>query len=292
MSTTSIPAGRTHVSAPTQHVSVNGVTFAYRRLGSDHGTPLLFLQHFRGGMDNWDPLVTDGLAAGRPVVLFDNVGVAGTSGETPDKVETQADDAAAFAAGIGLTQYDLLGFSIGGYVAQALTLRHREVVRRLVLVGTKPRAGDDAERHPDVNTVGTRNAVLAMDDFQFLFFSPSPAGQAAGEAYWRRRHARTVDVDPETSAQTMQAQAEAIKDWALPHGEPYSELASITQPTLVVNGSKDIMVPTVNSYILARHIPDAQLIIYPDSGHASLFQYPRLFVDHVSRFLDAEVPFE
>jgi pimeloyl-ACP methyl ester carboxylesterase len=281
-----------HVTAKTQYVEVNGRTFAYRRFGSEDGTPLLFLQHFRGNMDSWDPAVTDGLAAGRPVVLFDNAGVGATTGETPDRVETHAEDAAAFAAATGMTRYDVLGFSIGGYVAQPLALRHQQAVRRVVLVGTKPRAGDDRERHPDVNRIATQNELLQKEDLLSLFFSPSAAGQAAGEQYWRRRSERTVDRDKETSRQTMQAQAAAIADWAQSHGEPYSELASMTQPVLVINGIRDVMVPTGNSYILARHIPNAQLIIYPDAGHGSLFQYPRLFVDHVARFLDTEVPFE
>jgi pimeloyl-ACP methyl ester carboxylesterase len=280
-----------HVTAPTEFVTAKGIRYAYRRFGAETGTPLVFLQHFRGGMDHWDPAVTDGLAARRPVVLFDNTGVAGTSGQTPDTVEAQAEDAAAFIHALGLTRVDLLGFSIGGYVAQALTLSHPELVRRLVLAGTKPRAGDDTDRHPDVNTVGTRHDVPTLEDFRFLFFAPSPASQAAGERFWERRHQRTVDVDPPTTKQTMLAQVAAITDWKRPHGEPFAELKTITQPALVVNGRRDVMVPTINSYHLAQHIPGAQLVVYPDSGHGSLFQYPELFVGDVARFLDRAVAF-
>jgi len=154
-------------------------------------------------MDHWDPALTDGLAANRPVILLDNTGVAGSSGQTPDTVEAQADNAVAFIRALGHTQVDVLGFSIGGYVAQALALRHPELLRRLVCVGTKPRAGDDRDRHPDVNYVATRNEVLSLEDFRFLFFVPSQTSQAAGERFWERRHQRTMDVDPPTSKQSM-----------------------------------------------------------------------------------------
>src|SRR6478752_599802 len=126
-----------HLTVPTQFVTANGIRYAYRRFGAGTGAPAVFLQHFRGGMDHWDPAVTDGLAANRPVVLFNNTGVASSSGQTPDTVEAQADDAAVFIGALGLTHVDILGFSIGGYVAQALTLRHHDLVRRLVLAGTK-----------------------------------------------------------------------------------------------------------------------------------------------------------
>lgn len=212
--------------------------------------------------------------------------MASTSGQTPDTVEAQADDAAAFIHALGLTHVDVLGFSIGGYVAQALTLRHRELVHRLVLAGTKPRAGDDTDRHPDVNSAATRHDVLTLEDFRFLFFAPSPTSQAAGERFWERRHQRTIDVDPPTTKQTMLAQTAAIVDWKRPHGEAFADLKTITQPTLVVNGRRDVMVPTINSYHLAQNIPGAQLVVYPDSGHGSLFQYPELFVADVERFLD------
>ncbi|MET7937133.1 alpha/beta hydrolase [Streptomyces sp. NPDC005322] len=280
-----------HATAPTQFTEAGGVRYAYRKFGRETGTPLIFLQHFRGGMDHWDPLVTDGLAAKRPVVLFNNRGVASSSGETPDTVEALGDDLAAFVESLDMPRVDVLGFSIGGYVAQAFTLRHPALVHRLVLVGTKPRGGEDEGRHPDVTAVATRNPELTLEDLLFLFFEQSEDSQAAGKEFWERRRRRTADVDPPTSEQTTQAQARALEDWREVRGERYAELKRISQPTLVVSGRRDIMVPTVNSFILAQNIPRAQLIIYPNSGHGSHVQYPRLFVDHVARFLDAEPAF-
>jgi pimeloyl-ACP methyl ester carboxylesterase len=274
----------THVTAPTRFVEANGIRYAYRRFGSESGTPLVFLQHFRGGLDNWDPLVTDGLAQGRPVILFNNAGVASSSGETPNTIDAMGDHVAAFVNALGLPQVDVLGFSIGGYVAQSFVLRHPHLVRRLVLAGTGPRNGEP-RKNPRVSEVAG-NPVPVCEDFLFLFFSPSEAGQAAGRAFWERRHQRK-DADPPSSIQTMKAQQTAIMEWAEPRGERYADLKRIKQPTLVVNGNDDIMVPTINSFMLSQHIPNAQLILYPDSGHGALFQYPELFVAHTKVFLDA-----
>jgi pimeloyl-ACP methyl ester carboxylesterase len=274
----------THVTAPTRFVEANGSHYAYRRFDSESGTPLVFLQHFRGGLDNWDPLVTDGLAQGRPVILFNNAGVASSSGETPNTIDAMGDQVAAFVNALGLPQVDVLGFSIGGYVAQSFVLCHPHLVRRLVLAGTGPRNGEP-RKNPRVSEVAG-NPVPVCEDFLFLFFSPSEVSQAAGRAFWERRHQRK-DADPSSSIQTMKAQQAAIMEWAEPRGERYADLKRIKQPTLVANGHDDIMVPTINSFMLSQHIPNAQLVLYPDSGHGALFQYPKLFVAHMKLFLDA-----
>ena len=279
----------THVSAPTQFVQASGIRFAYRRFGQDIGVPLVFMPHFRAGMDHWDPAVTDGFAASRPVILFDNAGVAGSSGETPDTVEAMAEHAADFVAALGLSLIDVLGFSIGGHVAQNLTLRHPAIVRRLMLVGTGPRGGEPSQDPKSAEygaSTDPRTGETGLEAFLYLFFRPSETSQAAGKAFWDRRHLRKNDVDPPSSPQTMAAQRAAITAWRQIQGERYSELKNIKQPTLVVNGNNDVMIPTVNSYTLAQNIPSAQLIIYPDSGHGSLFQFPELFVAHGRMFLD------
>jgi pimeloyl-ACP methyl ester carboxylesterase len=273
----------THVTAPTQFVEANGIRFAYRRFGKDAGVPLLFMQHFRGGMDHWDPTVTDGFAKGRPVILFNNAGVASSSSETPNTIDAMGEYAADFVSALGLSQVDLLGFSIGGYVAQVFTLRHPRLVRRLMLVGTGPRAGEPTQDAKVMQHATTPESGL--EGFLYLFFAPSASSQAAGRAFWERRHLRKNDVDPPSSPQTMAAQIAAFTEWRQVRGERFAELKSIAQPTLVVNGSKDVMIPTINSFTLSQHIPNAQLIIYPDSGHAS-HQYPDLFLLHARTFLD------
>jgi pimeloyl-ACP methyl ester carboxylesterase len=273
----------THVTAPTRFVQVGGVKLAYRRFGKEVGTPLLFLQHFRGSMDNWDPAVTDGFAQERPVILYDNTGVSGSSGETPSTVEGMTEDTAAFLRALGISSVDLLGFSMGGYTAQTLSLKHPTLVRKLVLVATGPRGGEPS-RDPKVAQLARGERTL--EEFLYLFFSPSATSQAAGRAFWERRHLRQRDVDPLSSPQTMAAQTAAGAEWRAVRGERYAELKNIAQPTLVVNGNRDIMIPTINAYTLSQHIPNAQLIVYPDSGHGSLFQYPELFVRHVTLFLE------
>jgi pimeloyl-ACP methyl ester carboxylesterase len=270
----------THVTAPTLFAEANGIRFAYRRFGEETGVPLLFMQHFRGGLDHWDPAVTDGFGQDRPVILFDNAGVASSSGETPGTVDAMADHARDFVNALGVSQLDLLGFSIGGYVAQAFTSRHPNTVRRLILVGTGPRGGEpstDPNYKPYATATDPTTGEGPLEAFLYLFFSPSPRGQAAGRAFWERRHRRQHDVDRPSSPQTMAAQSAANADWRDVRGPRFAELRSITPPTLVVNGSKDVMIPTINSYSLSQHIPKRPADHLPGRGARLAVSVPRAF---------------
>lgn len=277
----------THLTAPTRFIAVDGDNFAYRRWGNSSSgqPPLFFLQHFRGGLDNWDPLLTDGLAAGREVVLFNGRGVASSSGKPRTRIEHMADDAAAVVRALGLAQVDLLGFSLGGFQAQDLTRRHPQLVRKLMLLGTGPRGGNP-DSEPRVLEAAPR-PVPTLEDFLYLFFGRSEAAQLAGRAFWARRHLR-VDQDPPSSPEVIQAQIEANMYYLprLDAKDPFAHLRAIRQPTLILNGNHDVMIPTINSYYMAQNIPNAQLLIYPDAGHGAQFQYPERFLKHAIQFLD------
>ena len=278
----------THQTAPTQYVEANGIRFAYRRFGRAGGVPLVFNQHFIGTMDYWDPAVTDGLARGREVILFDNAGVSSSSGEVPATFQQMGANAIAFIRALGLSQVDVLGFSIGGMVAQEITVQAPDLVRKLILVGTGPRAAEGMYPRSE----GSARIFGATYDppenlWLSVHFAPSPASQAAGRAFLARKHLRQEGRDPEVNAKVAPAQGAAIAHYSDPSKNDHAYLATISQPTLVVNGDNDQIIPTYNSYILQQGIPNAQLILYPDANHGSIYQYPELFVSHATLFLDA-----
>jgi pimeloyl-ACP methyl ester carboxylesterase len=278
----------THQTVPTQFVEANGIRFAYRRFGKAGGVPLVFNQHFTGTMDHWDPAVTDGFAKDREVILFDNAGVSSSSGEVPTTIEDMAANAVAFTNALGLKTVDVLGFSIGGFVAQEMTLQAPNLVRRLVLLGTGPRGGQGmATLTPEAQQIFS--ATYDEPDHLWLagFFTPSQASQAAGREFLKRFRLRTENRDPEVNDKVAPAQLEAIGRWGAALERPLEYLKEIANPTLVVNGGKDVIIYPANSFILQQEMPNAQLILYPDSAHGSQYQYPKLFVWHVSTFLDA-----
>jgi pimeloyl-ACP methyl ester carboxylesterase len=281
----------THQTAPTQYVEANGIRFAYRRFGKPNGVPLVFNQHFTGTMDHWDPAVTDGFAKSREVILFNNAGVSSSSGEVAATFADMGANAVAFIKALGLAKVDVLGFSIGGFVAQEIALAAPHLVRRLVLVGTGPRGGEGMEGGtPEGNRIFSASYDQPDHLWLSVFFTPSATSQAAGHAFLKRFRLRSMDRDPEVTGKAALAQRAAIAEWSARRQHPYDYLKAIQQPTLVVNGSTDVIIYTVNSFILQQHLPNAELIIYPDSAHGPHHQYPELFVRDVSAFLSAADP--
>ena len=274
----------THQTAPTQFVEANGIRFAYRRFGKAGGVPIVFNQHYTGTMDYWDPAVTDGLAQTREVILFNNAGVSSSSGETPTSFAEMGAYAIAFIRALGLKQVDLLGISIGGFVAQEIALQGGGLVRKLILVGTGHRSNDMTASRSQEIFAGTYDPPEHV--WLHVHFGPSESSQKAGRAFLERKWTRK-DRDPEVSAQTVAAQGEAIGKWIAPEDDALAYLKSIKQPTLVVQGSNDVIIPTKHSVTLQQNLPNAQLIIYPDSNHGSIYQYPETFVANATTFLDA-----
>ena len=273
----------THETAPTEFVQVGGVRFAYRRFGRPGDLPLLFLNYFTATLDDWDPLVTNGLACEREVILFDNAGVGSSTGDTPPTVAAMTKDCVDFCRALDLISFDVVGFSLGGMIAQRLAQDHPDMIRRMILLGTGPRGGE--------GMTFTELSVDELDDLVALlmgaFFTPSKASQAAGRAYIERLKLRTADRDAPISRKAAGAQLEAIREWgAIPSTDRYAMLDRIRQPALVVHGNKDVVVTPINAFILAQHLPDAQLVMYPDASHGAQSQHAGVFLEHAGMFLN------
>ena len=278
-----------NTTTPTQFVTAGGNEYAYRLFGSGPGLPLLFLQHFTGTLDNWDPVVTDTLAEVRPVVLFESAGIGRSSGSVPTTVAGMADHAMRFLDALGLSLVDVLGFSLGGMVAQVIAVKRPALFRRLILTGTGPEGGVGvAMDRPDLLKIFGDQKMPPSEKLLRLFFETTETSQSAGREFVQRLARRQEDKDTPTTAEAAGAQLAAMSAWEKSGGEPYTDLKKIKQPVLVTNGNHDIMIPTVNSFTLSEHLPNAQLIIYPDSGHGSLFQHAGAFTSHVSEFLDRQ----
>jgi pimeloyl-ACP methyl ester carboxylesterase len=279
-----------YAALPNKRVSAaNGVEYAYRDTGETGagagGVPLVLLQHFRGNLDSWDPALIDALATGRRVVTFDNAGVGGSGGTTPDTIEQMARDAIAFLAAMEFTHVDLLGFSIGSFVAQQIVLVRPSLVRRLVLASAAPKgaAGMHGWAAEVMDAVGTPHT--APEGYLEVFFARSASSVQAGRETLRRLYARSDNRDEATTWATREAQYDAVCAWGIPEHALLERLSALGMPVFVANGDSDPMILPRYSYLLAGLIPDARLKIYPDSAHGFLFQHHAEFAADVGAFL-------
>jgi len=269
--------------APTRTVDVGGTPFAYRQLGAAQGVPLILLVHMTGVLDDWDPRVVDGLAAKRRVITFDNRGVGASGGKTPNNIAAMARDAIAFIRALGFDQVDLLGLSLGGFVVQEIVRQEPQLVRKLILAGTGPAGGRGIDKITTLSIRGVlRGALTFKDAKHYLFFTQTPNGKLAARQFLERLKERTTDRDKAISLPAFRAQLKAVHAWGL---QQPADLAGIHQPVLVANGQDDRMVPSSNSFDLAQRLPNAQLRLYGDAGHAGVFQYHEEFVKEALEFL-------
>jgi pimeloyl-ACP methyl ester carboxylesterase len=279
-----VTVSTTYKHAQTNTVDVGGVKFAYRQLGADTGVPVIFLNHLSAVLDNWDPRVVDGIAARRRVITFDNRGIGASQGSTLDSVEAMARDAVAFIRALGFEQVDLLGFSLGGFIAQVIAQEEPQLVRKIVLAGTGPAGGEGIDKVTSVTIRDMiKGALTFKDPKYYLFFTRTSNGRIAARQFLERLKERTDNRDRSISLTAFRTQLKAIHAWG--RQEP-SDLTGIQQPVLVVNGEADRMVPSSNSVDLARRLPKAKLILYRDAGHGGIFQYHEEFVKEVLEFLE------
>ena len=273
----------THETVPTRFAQTNDMSYAYRRFGKPGTIPLLLLGYFNSNMDGWDPDVTNGFAAGHEVILFDNAGVGSSGGKTPPTVAEMTKHCVAFCRALGLKQIHVAGFSLGGMIAQQLALEHPQLLGRLILLGAGRRGGEDmsfTELSPEEQADPVASLLAA-------FFSPSDASHAAGREYMKRLESRKNDRDLPVSRDSAVGQLTAIREWGtIPATGRYATLKSITHPTLIVHGNKDIVVTPINAFILTEHLPNAQLIMYPDASHAAYSQYAENFLENARSFLN------
>jgi pimeloyl-ACP methyl ester carboxylesterase len=273
-----------YAQAPARTVTAGGVTYAYRELGPKGGIPVIFFVHLAATLDNWDPRIIDPIAKHHHVIAFDNRGVGASTGRVPDTVEAMADDAYTFVKALGFSKIDIFSFSLGGFVAQALVVKHPELVRKLVLTGTGPKGGKDIDKVARITYFDILRATLTRSDpKEFLFFNRNATGKPAARAFVKRLEERSVDRDAPIKLKALRTQLKAIKKWG--RGTPH-DLSKLTQPTLIANGDNDRMVPSILSEDLHRRIEGSELIIYPDSGHGGVFQFHDQFAPAAVEFLD------
>jgi pimeloyl-ACP methyl ester carboxylesterase len=273
------------IDAANQSITVNGIPFAYRETGPATGVPLVLFNHWGAVLDNFDPAIIDGLAQTRRVITTDYRGIGNSGGTAPLTVGEMADDAIQLIRALGLKTVDVLGFSLGGFVAQDIALKAPDLVRRLILTGTGPAGGTGIDKVGTVSWPLILKGLLTLRDPKFyLFFTSSANGRRSASQYLRRLKVRKKNRDKGPTPRAFLRQLKAITAWGK---QPRQALGRLRTPTLIVNGDNDIMVPSVNSFELARLIPDAQLVIYEDAGHGGIFQHHADFVAKAQAFLDA-----
>jgi pimeloyl-ACP methyl ester carboxylesterase len=275
--------------AATDTVELDGAQVAYRAFGAEDGTPLLFCHRFRGTIDDWDPLFVDTIAQQRPVVLFDSAGVGRSGGTTPNSIEAMARIAVNTARALELQQIDILGWSMGGAVAQHAALLAPTLVRRLVLAGTGPGGVPDAPSSPPrvAEIAGKPTSDVVDDDLLYLFFHRSETSRALGKEHLARLNQRSEPPGPAVKEESYMAQLHALITYTAGEGATIERLGEIHQPTLVANGHHDVMVHAYNSYLMSQQLPSATLVLYPDAGHGFLFQLAKDFGQLVTQFLTA-----
>jgi len=278
-----MPVATSHQDAATETVDVGGTNFAYRDLGPRTETPVIFLNHLAAVLDNWDPRVVDGIASQRRVITFDNRGVGALEGRTLSSIAEMAKDAVAFIRSLGIDQVDLLGFSMGGFVAQLMAEEQPDLVRKVILAGTGPAGGEGIDKVTLLTYLElARGAVTFRDAKYYLFFTNTVNGRSEARAFLKRLKERTENRDKAISVPSFRAHLKAIHGWGV---QQPTDLSRIPHPVFVANGDHDRMVPTQNSADLARRLPNAQLTIYPDAGHGGIFQHHTDFVPQALDFL-------
>jgi pimeloyl-ACP methyl ester carboxylesterase len=263
----------------------NGIEYVYRDVGASD-VPLVLLQHFRGNLDNWDPALVDALSSRRRVVAFDNAGVGATTGTTPSTVEAMAHDAIAFLEAIDLQRVDLLGFSIGSFVAQEIALIRPDLLRRVVLASSAPQGSPGMHGWAPEVIAAVGAPESNPQGYLDVFFAPTETSREAGRQAARRIFGRTANRDEPTTWQTRQAQYDAVCAWGIPNHALLERVAGIDLPVFVANGDSDPMILPRYSYLLAGLLPNARLMIYPDSAHGFLFQHHARFAGDVLAFLE------
>ncbi|NIH83811.1 alpha/beta fold hydrolase [Amycolatopsis granulosa] len=271
--------------AKTEYVESGPVTFAYRRLGPSGGVPLVLCMRFRGTIDHWDPAFLDEICADREVIIFDNAGVGFSSGTVPASIGEMALGALDFIDALGLTTIDLMGWSMGGFVAQSVALTRPGLVRRLIVAGSNPGKVDGAPRAPQKTLEILPKPVNDDDDFLYLFFPETPSAQEAGRASLRRLEPRLASSGISVSPGGGAAQLGALLDWSAGKNAAWDRLHELTMPVLVANGAHDVMTHAYHSYAMSQRLPDGKVVLYANGGHGFLFQFHEDFAGEVNTFL-------